>query len=87
LRERHQTFFQTFQLISALTLEPTFKQENLKELSDVARKMDDLDKRVSSLKKLKAWGLGAAVAIGFVAAALSEESWLKCASGTPSVTG
>ncbi|MDA0320446.1 MAG: hypothetical protein O3A90_14350 [Proteobacteria bacterium] len=44
----------------------------LDKLSDGARKMDDLDKRVSSLEKLKAWGLGAAAAIGFVAAMVKD---------------
>ncbi len=44
----------------------------LDKLSDGARKMDDLDKRVSSLENLKAWGLGAAAAIGFVAAMIKD---------------
>ena len=34
--------------------------------------MDDLDKRVSSLERMKAWGLGAAAAIGFVAAVVKD---------------
>ena len=34
--------------------------------------MDDQDKRVSYLEKLKAWGLGAAAAIGFVAAMIKD---------------
>ena len=72
LRERHQTFFKTSQSISELALKSTFKQKNLKELSDGARKMDDLDKRVSSLERMKAWGLGTAAAIGFVAAVVKD---------------
>jgi hypothetical protein len=34
--------------------------------------MDDLDRRVSSLEKFKAWGLGAAAAIGFGAAMIKD---------------
>ena len=44
----------------------------LDKLSDGRAKMDDLDKRVSSLEKLKAWGLGAAAALGFVAAIIKD---------------
>lgn len=44
----------------------------LDKLSDGAKKMDDLDSRVSSLEKLKAWGLGAAAAIGFIAAMIKD---------------
>ena len=44
----------------------------LDKLSDGAQKMEDLDKRVSSLEKLKAWGLGAAAAIGFIAAMVKD---------------
>ena len=44
----------------------------LDKLSDGAQKMEDLDKRVRSLEKLKAWGLGAAAAIGFVAAMVKD---------------
>lgn len=44
----------------------------LDKLSDGAQKMEDLDKRVSSLENLKAWGLGAAAAIGFIAAMVKD---------------
>lgn len=44
----------------------------LDKLSDGAQKMEDLDKRVRSLEKLKAWGLGAAAAIGFIAAMVKD---------------
>jgi hypothetical protein len=44
----------------------------LDKLSDGAKKMDDLDARVSSLEKLKAWGFGAAAAIGFIAAMIKD---------------
>jgi hypothetical protein len=44
----------------------------LDKLSDGAQKMEDLDKRVSSLEKLKAWGLGAAAAIGVIAAMVKD---------------
>ena len=48
-----------YQLISELALEFMFKQKNLKELFDGARKMDDLNKLVSYVEKLQAKGLEA----------------------------
>ena len=44
----------------------------LDKLSDGRQKMDDLDQRVTSLEKLKPWGLGAAAAIGFLAAIIKD---------------
>lgn len=44
----------------------------LEKLSDGQRKMNDLDERVTKLERLKSYALGAAAAVGFLAAMIRD---------------